>query len=41
MIQHLICMNLIEEAETLRNEVKEYISVFNTYKIKSYARTKF
>ena len=34
-------MNLIEEAETLRNEVREYIAVFNTYTIKSFARGKF
>lgn len=41
LIQHLICMNLVQEAELLRNEVKDYISIFNTYTIKSFARTKF
>ncbi len=34
-------MNLVEEGEILRNEVKEYLTVFNTYAIKSYAKTKF
>jgi hypothetical protein len=34
-------MNLVEEAELLRNEVRDYISIFNTYKIKSFARTRF
>jgi hypothetical protein len=34
-------MNLVEEAETLRNEVRDYISIFNTYIIKSFARTRF
>lgn len=40
-MQHLICMNLIEEAELLRDEVRDYISVFNTYKVKSFAKTRF
>ena len=31
LIQHLIYMNLIDEAELLRNEVREYIEVFSTY----------
>jgi hypothetical protein len=34
-------MNLVEEAEILRDEVRDYIATFNTYPIKSYARTKF
>jgi hypothetical protein len=40
-MQHLICMNLIEEAEALRDEVRDYISVFNKYTVKSFARGKF
>jgi hypothetical protein len=34
-------MNLIDEAETLRNEVREYIDLFTTYTPKSFARSKF
>lgn len=41
LIQHLIYMNLIEEAELLRNEVREYIDIFATYEGKSFARLKF
>jgi hypothetical protein len=34
-------MNLIEEAEILRDEVREYIELFNSYPVKSFAKSKF
>ncbi len=41
LVQHLIYMNLIEEAEEIRSTISEYIDVMNEKKSKSYARIKF
>jgi len=41
LVQHLIYMNLIDEAEEIRAVVQEYIEVMNSHKAKSFAKLKF
>lgn len=41
LVQHLIYLNLIEEAEEVKTIVSEYIEVINEPKAKSFARLKF
>ena len=41
LVQHLIYLNLIEEAEEMKSVVTEYIEVMNESKAKSFAKLKF
>ena len=41
LVQHLIYMNLIDEAEEIKAVVLEYVEVMNEAKAKSFAKLKF
>ena len=41
MIQYLIYVNLVEEAENLRNITREYIDSVSTCKAKTFGQVKF
>lgn len=41
MIQHLIYLNMMDEAENIRNVTREYIDAVSGYQPKSFAQVRF